>query len=91
MRESITYREILDEGRSKGLVAGRNEGLVEGKLEEARRLVLSAGVRRLGTAGGAARARVEEINSLDVLEALLPRIFDVETWDDLLTDVPDGA
>jgi hypothetical protein len=27
-------------------------------------------------------------DSIDVLEGLLDRILDVETWDDLLSDIP---
>ena len=83
MRESNTYQEILDEGRI--------EGRTEGELQEARRLVLRAGVRRLGAASPSVAARVEAVVSLEVLETLLIRIFDVETWDDLLADVPNPA
>ena len=96
MRESITYQEILeegrDEGRGEGLAIGRGEGLVigrdEGALREARRLLLRAGIRRLGVASPTVGERLEKIGSLDTLEALLDRVFDVETWDDLLSDVP---
>ena len=76
MRESITYQEILEEGR------------IEGELQEARRMVLRAGFRRLGMITAINEARIKAITSLTVLEGLLDRIFDVETWEDLLHDLP---
>ncbi len=76
MRESITYKEILDEGR------------VEGELREARRILLRQGLRRLGVASLTVVARIDAISSLETIEGLLDRIFDVETWDDLLCDMP---
>ncbi len=69
MRESITYKEIQNEGR----------------VEEARRILLRQGVRRLGIASPGVEARLESITSLTVLEALIDRVFDVEAWDDLLS------
>ena len=94
MRESNTYREILDEGRAEGRAEGReegraagiNEGARKGALHEARRLLLRLGVRRLGVPNAAVETRVETIDSLAALEALMDRILDVETWDDLLGD-----
>ena len=89
MRESNAYQQILSEGRTEGLTIGRTEGLTigrtEGQLEEARRILLRQGVRRLGIAPSEIEARVRSIASLTVLEALLDRVHDVETWDDLLT------
>lgn len=80
MRESITYQEILDEGRA--------EGRTEGELREARRMVLRAGLRRLGLVTPLNEARINAVGSLTVLEALFDRVFDVETWEDLLRDIP---
>lgn len=80
MRDSITYKEILDEGRV--------EGRLEGKLQEARHILLRQGVRRLGVAAPETEARLQAIGSLSVLEGLLDRVMDVETWDDLLGDTP---
>jgi hypothetical protein len=73
MRESNAYQEILDEGR------------VEGELRHARRILIRQGVRRLGVASPTVEARLESITSLDVLDALIDRVSDVETWDDLLS------
>ena len=81
MRESNAYQQILTIGRTEGLTIGRTEG----QLEEARRILLRQGVRRLGIAPSEIEARVRSIASLTVLEALLDRVHDVETWGDLLT------
>lgn len=76
MRESITYQQILNEGRE--------EGLVEGEIRAMHRVLLRQGVRRLGVPTAATEAQIESITSLITLELMLDRIFDVETWDDLL-------
>lgn len=73
MRESITYQEILEEGRA------------EGELTEARRILMRQGERRLGAATPAVETRIKAIDSRSVLEALLDRVLEVETWDDLLS------
>jgi hypothetical protein len=72
MKESVTYQAILD------------EGVESGELNEARRMVLLAGQKRLGTASAAVRETVQGIASRQRLEELVQRIFDVETWEDLL-------
>lgn len=51
------------------------------------RILLRQGVRRLGVAPPATEAQVQGIASLTVLEVLLDRVHDVETWDDLLNAV----
>lgn len=79
MRESNAYQEILSEGRE--------EGEIEGAIKEARRILLRQGVRRLGVAPGEIEARLQSIVSLAVLEDLLDRVQDVETWGDLLDTV----
>ena len=83
MRESNAYKQILEEGEAIRIP----KGVTIGKLEGERRMLLLAGVRRLGVAPPAVAARVETIESLDLLESLMVRIFDVETWDDLLAGV----
>lgn len=76
MKESVTYQAILDEGRE--------EGREEGQLEEARRLVLRVATRRLGPSPVGASATLEAVTTLKTLEELVDRVFEVETWDDLL-------
>lgn len=73
MRESNAYQQILEKGRA------------EGELKHARRTLLRQGVRRFGIPPPTAEAHLESITSLNVLEALLDRVSDVETWDDLLS------
>ena len=68
----------------KPVSSGRLEGQVEGKLQQTRHILLRQGMRRLGVSSPAVEAQLEAISSLDVLEALIDCVFDVETWDDLL-------
>ncbi|GAB4454827.1 MAG: Rpn family recombination-promoting nuclease/putative transposase [Armatimonadaceae bacterium] len=80
MRESSTYQLILERGRE----AGREEGLAEGRIAEAQRLLLTLGERRLGVPRDSVREAVSGIVSVERLESLLSRLFDVETWEELL-------
>ena len=77
MRESNSYKAIVSEGEAIG------------ELREARKMVLRAGMRRLGEASPETIARMETINVLDTLESLVDRLVDLgaETWDDLLAGV----
>ena len=76
MRESVTYREIVAEGEAIGEA--------KGQAMEARRALVIAGSRRLGDPDEAIRGAIEAIHSVERLERLLSRLFDVESWDDLL-------
>lgn len=68
MKESVTYQAIVEEG----------------ELREARKMVLRVAARRLGEAPAAAQAALEAICNLATLEGLVDRVFEVETWDELL-------
>jgi predicted transposase YdaD len=76
MRESSTYQMILAEGRG------------EGQTEEARKVLLSLGGKRLGPPSEATIGRVRAIQQLERLEQLLERLLDVSDWDELLADPP---
>lgn len=92
MRESVTYQEILEEGRQEGERKGRREGRQEGRQEgrhegaeaEARRMLLLVGSRRFGPPSPQLQARVDAIRDVARLEDLISGIFDVESWDDLM-------
>jgi hypothetical protein len=68
MEESITYQEIV--------------GI--GQLKEARRLIVRTGIKRLGKRNRKVERRLESITDLEKLEALLDRVFEVNSWDELL-------
>lgn len=76
MRESTAYQAILDEGRA--------EGLSKGRIEEARRLLLKLGRKKLGEADATVEAAVRTINDVDRLEQLIERVEEVAAWHDLL-------
>ncbi|MGO8672453.1 MAG: hypothetical protein ACLQVD_13950 [Capsulimonadaceae bacterium] len=73
---SRTYQGI----KAKGEAAGE----IRGRIKEARRLLLILGVKRLGKPDQTTGAAVEAINSPERLEALVERLFEVNTWGDLL-------
>lgn len=72
MKESVTYQAIVEEGVEKG------------RLTEARRLVFRAATRRLSEPTATGQATLEGIGAVEVLESLLDRVFEVETWDELM-------
>ncbi|MFL5341567.1 MAG: Rpn family recombination-promoting nuclease/putative transposase [Gemmataceae bacterium] len=74
MKESVTYQAIVREGEAKGAV------------EEAQRLLLRQGAKKLGDPNKGARAVVEQILDLNRLEALFDRVDQVNSWQELLAE-----
>lgn len=72
MKESSTYQAILEEGAEKGRVEGE------------RRLLLIAGSRRFGEPDPQTEAALDKITSPQQLEQLAARLFEVESWQELL-------
>ncbi len=72
MKESTTYQYTLEEGRQLGL------------QEEARRLLVLMGERRLGQLDAGTQTALDATLSLEELERLLTRLLEVETWQELL-------
>ena len=68
MKESSTYQYILNEGRE----------------DEARRMFLRLGRKRLGEPDAVTQAIIDAITSSERFEALADRLFEVETWQELL-------
>jgi predicted transposase YdaD len=81
IEESSVYQDIFAKGEAKGLVDGR----VEGRIEEARQAVLQVGRKKLDQPEEEMRKRIAAIDNVDRLNALLERIFDVSSWDELLS------
>lgn len=79
MRESTTYQKILADGRAEG----RAEGREEGRVEEARTALVRIGSRRLGTPDPVIQGILERA-SLSRLHAWMDRLFEAESWQDLL-------
>jgi hypothetical protein len=102
MRESSTYRHILEEGREQGIQQGIQRGIEQGieegiqrgiergRAAEARNLLLYAGTSRFGEPDEAARRRIEAVTSADELEAVFRRVFAVESWMELLSGLPES-
>ena len=76
MRESVTYQEILEEGREEGLVQGQTQG--------ERRLLLLFGTSKLGTPSDDVRQELEAIVDLAELDRLAQRLLTSSSWDELL-------
>jgi predicted transposase YdaD len=84
MKESVTYQAILEEGVEKGRV----EGEAIGRVEEARRTILRIGEKRFGDADAMTRSHIENATELGTLEILIDRLLEVETWEELLREIP---
>ncbi len=78
------WREGLREGLSEGRSEGRTEGLREGQLMEGRRILLSIGRMRLGEPGDSVKEVINKIASPDEIEAMIARVLNVDSWDQLL-------
>lgn len=72
------------EGLAEGLAEGRSEGLGQGRLEEAKRLLITLGTRRLGTPTTEQRAMIEQFTDLAALEQRIEAIFTAKDWASLL-------
>lgn len=72
MRESVTYQAIVEEGFDKG------------SLVEARKIIRRVGERRFGAALPAVVAALDSVGSLERLERMVDRLWEVETWEELL-------
>jgi predicted transposase YdaD len=81
IEESSVYQDIFAKGEAKGLV----DGLIAGRIEEARQAVLQVGRKKLDQPDDEIRERIAAIDNVDRLNALLERIFDVSSWDELLS------
>jgi predicted transposase YdaD len=88
MEESVTYQAILqrgeERGRAQGRVEGRAEGAKEARVEEAAKLLLRQGSKKFGVPSESQHTALRAITDLAHLEALVDRILDVSTWDELL-------
>jgi predicted transposase YdaD len=61
-----------------------NEGKAEGKMEESRRLVLLLGGKRFGEPDAQTQAALDAITEPEVMEKLAIRLFEVESWTELI-------
>lgn len=75
MKESVTYQAIVE------------EGVVKGRAEEARKLLIRLGTSAFGKPPARVRKTIENIVELVMLERLVDRLAEVETWDELLERV----
>jgi hypothetical protein len=88
MRESDTYMAIIEEGIEKGIAMGIEKGvgmgIEKGRLEEARKMILRIGHKRLGPPEEAVKSDLAGISSSERLELLLERVIEVASWRELL-------
>jgi predicted transposase YdaD len=84
LKESKTYQSVLEEGHREGLARGLFEGRVEGSCDEARRILLRLGVKRLGEPSSDQQATLQQVLNLDEIEAYIDRVSSTESWADLL-------
>jgi hypothetical protein len=79
MEESVTYQAIIRKGVA--------QGVIQGAVEEAQRLLLSAGRKKLGPPDKSTQAAIAAIADRERLEQLHERVFDVDSWPKLF-DAP---
>jgi predicted transposase YdaD len=79
IEETCVYQRILAKGRA--------EGEAKGRVQEAREVLLRQGQTKLGEPSERVRDEIEAMSDLERLNALLDRILDVSSWDELLLPV----
>jgi predicted transposase YdaD len=84
IEESSVYQGILKKGEAVGEAKGEAKGEVKGAVNEARKILLRQGSKRLGPPDEQISGRIAEITEQDRLDVLLDRILDVASWDELL-------
>ena len=77
MRDSSTYQAVLAEGKA--------EGITQGLTIAERDFLLRGGTRRFGPPDAKTRTMLESVDSRETLERLFDRLFDVSSWEDLLS------
>ncbi len=91
----IAFAEALAEEREEGYAAaylenfaqGFLQGRVEGRVEEAQHILLLLGTELFGRPSVQVRRVLDRVTDIDVLEALLLRVIEVRTWNELLDEL----
>ncbi|MCE9530605.1 MAG: hypothetical protein K8T89_05675 [Planctomycetes bacterium] len=96
LKDSSTYWLIHDqavaeglqtgrqEGRQEGLQAGQEIGVVRGRAEQSQATILRLGLKKFGPPPEGAMAKVSAFDDQIKLNALVERILDVNSWEELL-------
>jgi hypothetical protein len=88
MEESLTYQWIVEKGMAQGMEKGKAEGLAQGMTkgaaEEAQRILLRMGTKEFGAPDAATNAVIAAMDDRDRLEALIERVGEVKSWQELL-------
>jgi predicted transposase YdaD len=81
---SSTYQALMKEGLEKGIELGREQGLEQGKEEALRASLLRIGEKRLGKPTETVLATLGNVRDSALLEQLLDKTLEAESWDELL-------
>ncbi|MBC8138091.1 MAG: hypothetical protein H8F28_19595 [Fibrella sp.] len=80
----------MTEGRAVGIEMGRAEGRVEGRVEGrtegVRDMVLRIGAKRFGEPSDEVRSALVAVSDLERLQQFAERLFEKESWEELLTN-----
>jgi len=83
-------KEGRDEGLEQGLLRGFERGLERGKLQEAIKLLMKFGCKRLGPADSSVSTSIDQITDLSRIEHLIDRLYEVNSWNELLAPPGEG-
>ncbi len=85
IEESSVYQDIFAKGEAAGEAKAEAKGRAEGRIEAVRSDVLKLGSKKFGHPDEGVRAILAAINDSTRLDAILVRILDVTSWDELLS------
>jgi predicted transposase YdaD len=86
MKESSFYQMILEEGRAEGKV----KGIAKGEVDEARRILLRLGQKRLGPPDPPTIEKIEGVERVERIESMIEGLPDVASWEELLASAPES-
>ncbi len=84
IEDSWVYQDIFTKGEAKGRAEGEARGRAEGELEEARKILIGLGRKRLGQPDESVQATIAAVGDLGRLDLLLERLLDAANWEELL-------
>ncbi len=79
IEESSVYQGILRQGETKGRI--------EGAVDDAKKILLRHGGKKLGPPSERIETEIAALDNLNLLHDLIDRVFDVSTWDELMASL----
>ena len=85
MLDSIQLRDAEERGIERGIALGEARGIALGEARGKRESICRLGISRFGPPDASSRSLLDAIDSAERLDALLIRVIEAKSWNDLLS------